>query len=484
METLELKKFKILYVDDEKDNLDVFRFNFRKIFNISTVTSGDEGLQKLAEEKFSVIITDQRMLKMSGLQFLAKAKRIVPHAIGIILTAYRDVDVLIEAINLGYVYRFITKPWNSEELKAAITQAIELYHLKDENRRLENRLQEYTGYLDQEAHEAFNFGNIIGESESLKTVLTNIERVAPTNSTVLIRGETGTGKELIAHAIHLNSGRCNAPFVKVNCAALAKGVLESELFGHEKGAFTGAFSKRLGRFELAHTGTIFLDEVGDLPFDIQIQLLRVLQEREFERVGGQDTVKVDVRVISATHRDLEQLVRDGLFRHDLYYRLNVFPIKNPSLKDRVEDIKPLVKHFVEKYSVNTGKQIDLIEDEFFSVLEKYNWPGNVRELENLIERALILSNDRVLKSTDLDFGPVISEIDQKIQPKTRKPLETVLVNEEKKSIIEAFEESKGNVAAASRLLGINRSTLYYRLKKHNLTHILPGNWSKLPKDIY
>ncbi|MEO8842078.1 MAG: sigma-54 dependent transcriptional regulator, partial [Kofleriaceae bacterium] len=292
--TLDVKRYPILVVDDEQDNLDAFRFNFRKTFDILTATSGAEALAILAEKNVAVIVTDQRMPKMTGVELLREVRAKTPETVGIILTAFTDVDVLIEAINLGQVYRYITKPWDAKEVRGVMQYAIERYHLQAENKRLAAQLSEYTGYLNQQLHGEFDFGNIIGESGALREVLAKVEQVAPTFSTVLLRGETGTGKELVAHAIHINSPREEKPFVRVNCAALAPGVLESELFGHEKGSFTGAMERRRGRFELADGGTLFLDEVGDLPMEVQIKLLRTLQERELERVGGNETIKVDV----------------------------------------------------------------------------------------------------------------------------------------------------------------------------------------------
>jgi transcriptional regulator with GAF, ATPase, and Fis domain len=335
--------------------------------------------------------------------------------------------VLIESINLGHVYRYITKPWDAKEVKGILTQAIERFHLRRENTRLTEQLRQYAGYLSQEMHGEFDFGQIVGDAPALREVLQKVEQVAPTHSTVLLRGETGTGKELVAHAIHINSPREEKPFVRVNCAALAPGVLESELFGHEKGAFTGAAARRAGRFELADGGTLFLDECGDLPMEVQVKLLRVLQEREFERVGGSETLRVDVRVVSATHRDLEALIAGGKFREDLYYRLNP-------------------------------------------------WPGNVRELENVVERAIILCRGQELSAADLDFGrrhlagalpppPQVST--------TGKPLTARLQEQEKAEIVAAIDRNQGNIAGAARALGINRSTLYYRLRKHGLEHLLP-----------
>ena len=321
-----------------------------------------------------------------------------------------------------------------------------------------------------------------------------VEQVAPTNSSVLLRGETGTGKELIAHAIHINSPRHDKPFVKVNCAALAPGVLESELFGHEKGSFTGAVTRRLGRFELADGGTLFLDEVGDLPMEVQIKILRVLQEREFERIGGSDTIKVDVRVVSATNRNLEELITTGTFRQDLYYRLNVFPIQIPPLRQRKEDIQLLTEHFLEKFSHTTAKKIKKVEKNAFQRLESYPWPGNVRELENVIERAIIVARSDVLTAECLEFGPLpvapqtpappqanppgepgtgMEKPDRTSDYYSGLPLSERLQNEEQKEIIKAIEQSRGNIAAAARSLRINRSTLYYRLRKYGLEHLLP-----------
>src|SRR4051794_627412 len=400
----DLAKYPVLVVDDESDNLDAFRFNFGRSFKLLLAGSGEEALALARSEDVAAIVTDQRMPKMTGLELLKAAREVRPDAVGIIVTAFTDVDVLIEAINLGRIYRYVTKPWDSKELRGILTHAIERFALLRENRRLQEQLSQYVGMLSSEAHGAFNFGAIVGESPALRDVLARVEQVAQTASTVLLRGETGTGKEMVARAIHINSARDGKPFVKVNCAALAPGVLESELFGHEKGAFTGAVARRLGRFELADGGTLFLDEVGDLPQDVQVKLLRVLQEREFERVGGTETVKVDVRVVSATHRDLEQLITAGEFREDLYYRLNVFPITLPPLRDRPGDIPLLCEHFIQKYAQSIGKRVRGLDPGALASLMAYPWPGNVRELENVIERAMILARGNELTATDLEFS--------------------------------------------------------------------------------
>ena len=485
--TVDVKRYPILVVDDEQDNLDAFRFNFRKTFDILTAGGGAEALDILAQREVAVVVTDQRMPKMTGIELLREVRARQPDAVGIILTAFTDVDVLIEAINLGQVYRYITKPWDAKEVRGVLQYAIERFDLQRENRRLAAQLAEYTGYLNQQLHGEFDFGNIIGDSPALREVLAKVEQVAPTASTVLLRGETGTGKELVAHAIHINSPREDKPFVRVNCAALAPGVLESELFGHEKGSFTGALARRPGRFELADGGTLFLDEVGDLPMEIQIKLLRTLQEREFERVGGAETIKVDVRLVSATNRNLEKMIEDGEFREDLYYRLNVFPINLPPLRDRLDDIAVLTTHFVTKFARQMGVQFVPPSADACAKLCEYNWPGNVRELENIIERGMILARGAPLGAGHLDFGrragtppsgtpstgPIATVTTAPAAADDGRSLAERLLDSERKEIIAAVEKSRGNIASASRILGINRSTLYYRLRKHGLEHLLP-----------
>jgi DNA-binding NtrC family response regulator len=476
---LELAKFPVLVVDDEQDNLDAIRFNFGKSFQLLLAGSGEEALALARQHEVAVIVTDQRMPRMTGLELLKAARELRPDAVGIIVTAFTDVDVLIEAINLGRIYRYVTKPWDSKELRGILAHAIERFAILRENRRLQEQLSQYLGMLSTEAHGEFNFGAIVGDSPALREVLARVEQVAQTASTVLLRGETGTGKEMVARAIHINSARESKPFVKVNCAALATGVLESELFGHEKGAFTGAVARRLGRFELADGGTLFLDEVGDLPLDVQVKLLRVLQEREFERVGGAETIKVDVRVVSATHRDLEKQIADGAFREDLYYRLNVFPITLPPLRQRPSDIALLAEHFIQKYARTAGKTIRGLDAGAVAALSSYGWPGNVRELENVVERALILARGAELTAADLEFTrrptpPGAAEA--AAAPRAgdgARPLQERLQEQERAAIVSAIDLAHGNIAHAARALGINRSTLYYRLRKHGLEHLLP-----------
>ncbi len=466
MAETELAALPVLFVDDEKENLDIVRFNFKKQLPLHLASSGAEALELLAKEDVAVIVSDQRMPGMDGLTFLAEARKVRPDAVGLLLTAFADVPVLVQALNSGLVYRYLQKPWTAADLGQAIRQAQERFHLVRENRRLNEKLSQVNRYLAAEAEAPFNFGEIVGEADSLKGVLELVERVAPTTSTVLLRGESGTGKELLARAIHLASPRAKKAFVRVNCAALAPGVLESELFGHEKGAFTGALAKRLGRFELADEGTIFLDEIGELAPEIQVKLLRVLQERELERVGGIETLKVDVRVISATNRNLEKAIEDGAFREDLYYRLNVFPLHVPPLRDRPGDVPRLAEHFVRKLARTTGKAIPGLTPAALAKLAAYPWPGNVRELENVIERAMILARGAQLDEVDLDFGP--RKAPAASLALGAGPLPAQLEELERQRLLEALEKHGGRKADVARELGINRSTLYYRLKKFGL----------------
>ena len=478
---IELRAYPILVVDDEQDNLDAFRFNFRKQFDVHLASSGEEALELLGDLDAAVIVADQRMPRMTGIELLRRAAALRPDAVGLIVTAFTDVDVLVEAVSLGQVRRYITKPWQSGEMRAVLQQEIERFHLARENRRLLEQLRQYAGYLDKQAHGAFDFGAIVGESPALRTVLKRVEQVAATSTTVLLRGETGTGKEMVARAIHLNSARGDKPFVAVNCAALPVDLLESELFGHEKGSFTGATAQRRGRFELAHHGTLFLDEVGELPPAVQVKLLRVVQEREFERVGGSDAIKVDVRLISATNRDLEQQVERGEFREDLYYRLNVFPIVLPPLRDRGDDLILLASHFLEKFATlnrSTPKELSV---EASAALLAYRWPGNIRELQNVLERAAIVAAAQSITIADLDFGrrgpggPAVRESQPAASASpSAGSLRARLLDEERRSIQGAIDSSGGNIASAARALGVNRSTLYFRIKKHGLEHLLPN----------
>jgi DNA-binding NtrC family response regulator len=461
---LDYRRYPILVVDDEEDNLVAFEMTFGDTFKLLTASSGELALEILRKETVSVMVVDQRMPGMTGTELLAGASAIAPDAVGILLTAYRDIDVIISALHSGRVYRYLQKPWDAREVEVVLRQAIERHAMVAENRQLNRRLQELSNYLGREVDSRYNFGEMVGDSAPLAEVQSVIRKVAPTKATVLISGESGTGKELAARAIHHQSSRKSGPFVRVNLAALSATLLESELFGHEKGSFTGAIAQKLGRFELAHGGTLFLDEIGDLPLETQIKLLRVLQEKEFERVGGTETVQADVRLIAATNKDLEELVQKGTFREDLYYRVRVFPIEMPPLRDRVDDIPTLAHHFLHQLSGGDGSTVELGPDSL-ARLTAYHWPGNVRELENAMERALILAEDGIVRAEDLAF----LDVDRR-QPKLplNASLDVVLGTMEKHQLQEALARHDGSVSAMARELGLNRTTLYYRLKKYGL----------------
>jgi len=461
--SIDLSRYPVLAVDDEPDNLDVIRYAFRKSHPLLFAGGGVEALALLAEHDVAVIVSDQRMPAMTGLELLKRARAVRPDAVGILLTAYGDVQLLAQALNSGLAYRYVQKPFESQELGAAIRQAIERHHLVTENRRLVERLARDNEYLKREERQAWNDGEIVGKAPVLAAALERVRRVAPTTATVLLQGETGTGKELIARIIHALSPRAERPFVRVNCAALAPGVLESELFGHERGAFTGAVARKLGRFELADEGTLFLDEVGDLAPEVQVKLLRVLQEREFERVGGTDRVRVDVRVISATNRDLESTMAAGAFREDLFYRLNVFPIRVPPLRERPGDIERLAAHFLARFVAAFARDVSGLSDAAVAKLCSYPWPGNVRELESVMERAVILARGTEIAVEDLDFGARDPP-----PPELPRQLDHALAQMERSRLVAALERHHGHKADVARELGINRSTLYYRLKKHGI----------------
>ncbi|MFH1897229.1 MAG: sigma-54 dependent transcriptional regulator [Candidatus Desantisbacteria bacterium] len=438
----------LLIVDDEKRILMLLKQSLQdEGYEVETANDGFEAIERIKKHDFDLVITDLKMSGKDGISVLRETKALSPRTEVIMITAFSSNETAITAMKEG-VYDYLIKPFDTNELKLLVKRVEEKQQLKKDNILLKKKLET-----------PYNFDNIIGKSASMHKIFDLIKQVAPTNTTVLILGESGTGKELISKAIHYNSSRRDKPFMAVHCAAMVETLLESELFGHEKGAFTGAHVRKLGRFELAKGGTIFLDEIGEVAPSIQVKLLRVLQEREFFRVGGETVVKADVRVITATNKDLEQAIKGGDFREDLFYRLNVFPIILPPLKDRRDDIPGLVRHFVKKFG-QEGKEI---RNEVMLCLMQYRWTGNLRELENIVERALIISGD----------GPItLSCIPSHIQNEQVSPVSVNIPDEgvslekiEHEYILKAIEKAKGNKSKAAKLLGITRRALYSRMER-------------------
>jgi len=447
----------ILIVDDEKNYLVVLEALLSpEGYEIMTSDKAQEALRLIQECDIDLVLTDMKMPGMTGMELLEEAKKIKPEVPVIMMTAYGTIEMAVEAMK-KHAYDYITKPFQNEELKLTIHKALENYRLVKENRRLSEALSERFGYR-----------NIVGKSKPMLKVYDLIGKVAQSKASVLITGPSGTGKELIAKAIHYESPRKDRPFVSVNCGALAETLLESELFGHEKGAFTGAIAMKKGRFELADGGTLFLDEIGDMPPPLQVKLLRVLQEMEFERVGGTKTIKVDVRVLSASNRNLKDDVAAGVFREDLIYRLNVIHIEVPPLRERMEDIRLLVTHFIEKYG--NGRKIELTP-QAWEALYTHTWPGNVRELENVIERAVVLNSEGLIDLKDLPVEFTKSkgdlDVDRFIPPDAL--LQSTLEEIEEKLIRRALKRS-GNVQShAAERLGITKSLIQHKMKKYNIS---------------
>ncbi len=450
------EKPKILVVDDE----DSHRIMLRAVLSedgyaVTEAADGTDAIMAVEKEAFDLILLDIRMTYMDGIEALTEIRKISPLVPVLIMTAYASVKTAVEALKAG-AFDYLTKPLDIEELKILIEKALEHYHLRAENLVLKERLGD-----------RFDFSRIIGRSPKMKSLLDTLAMVAPSDATVLIMGESGTGKEVVANAIHHNSPRAGQPFIKVSCAALPETLLESELFGHKKGAFTGAVYRREGRFQLAHRGTIFLDEVGEMSRATQMKLLRVLQEKEFDPVGSARTIKVDIRVIAATNRDLEKDVKDGRFREDLYYRLNVVPIVLPPLRERKEDISPLTDHFLALYGEKNRKSLKGISGKALDLLVRYDWPGNIRELENCIERAVIMAREEVI--VPADFPPPIQVLSREEGTNGFNiPSGISLEEMERALIVKTLAETDGNRTRASEILGINRRTLQNKLKQYGL----------------
>jgi two-component system NtrC family response regulator len=449
----------ILIVDDEKNYLVVLEALLSpEGYEIMTADNARAALRLIEESDLDLILTDMKMPGMNGMELLEHCKRIKPEVPVIMMTAYGTIEMAVEAMK-KHAYDYITKPFQNEELKVTIQKALDNYRLVKENRRLSEALSE-----------RHRFSNIIGRSKPMLEIYDLIRKVAHSKASVMITGPSGTGKELIAKAIHYESPRKDRPFISVSCGALTETLLESELFGHEKGAFTGAVALKKGRFELADGGTLFLDEVGEMPAPLQVKLLRVLQEMEFERVGGTKTLKVDVRVLSASNRNLREIVANGLFREDLFYRLNVIHIEVPSLAERPEDIRLLVNHFVEKYRNDLGKQRIELSPEVWKVLYAYPWPGNVRELENVIERAVVLNSGGAIELRDLppEFSERHKELDIDRFIPFDAPLQETLEKIEEKLILRALRLNDNVQSHAADKLGITKSLIQHKIKKYNI----------------
>lgn len=457
---------KILIIDDNKSTINALsQIIAEKGCNPIAAYSAEDGYQIYKSTAPDLIITDMKLPGMSGLDLLRKIRTENEEIPVIVVTAFGTVKSAVQAVKLG-AFDFITKPFSVDEIEIKIDKALNSRRLTIKNRELSLE----NAYLREEI--GYEFSEIIGQSAVMQTVFSHIKKVATANSPVLILGDSGTGKELVARAIHFHSNRKKLPFIKVNCAALAQGVLESELFGHEKGSFSGAIRRKPGRFEIAAHGSIFLDEVGEIPADVQVKLLRVLQEREFERVGGTETLKMNARIIAATNQDLTTLIKSGKFREDLYYRLNVVPITLPPLKNRTEDIPLLVDHFIEKYNVETGRKVQKILPEALAALMEYDWPGNIRELENVIERAIVMSNTPQIRLEDLQDNLIADKIrppESTPEPVNKPDSLVEIVNDfERKLIQNVLDKNGGNIARAARKLKIKRTTLRYKIEKYKL----------------
>ncbi len=457
-------KEKILVADDEQSMREFLDIMLRKEgYKVSLASNGEEVLKLAERDIFDLILMDIRMPKLDGLSVLKKIKALSPETIVIMITAYASTDTAIKAMKEG-AYDYVTKPFKVDEIKLIIKNALEKKSLQSENI-----------LLKQVVRDRYHFNNIIGQSPNMLALYDLLEKVAPTKTNILITGESGTGKELVAKAIHYNSPRKDKPFVTLNCGAIPESLIESELFGHMKGAFTDAITTKKGLFEIADEGTIFLDEISELPLLMQVKLLRVLQDKEFKRVGGTEDIRVDVRIISATNKELEEAVREKRFREDLFYRLNVIQIKLPPLRERREDIPLLAMHFLKKYAEELNKNISGISPEALRILLNYHYPGNVRELQNIIERAVALENSSELTaqnlSSYLEQQPLAKKnlFDLEI-PNEGIDLEKVVEELEKSLLLKALDKTKGIKKKAADLLHINFRSMRYRLEKYGLNH--------------
>ncbi|VAX19414.1 Flagellar regulatory protein FleQ [hydrothermal vent metagenome] len=449
---------RILIVDDTPENVELLSVLIeRNDWAYKSVNSGAEGLKIMEKEPYDLVLADLMMPHMNGLELLDKIKELWPGTEVVIITAFGSIPTAIEAIKKG-AYTYLLRPFEPEEVELTIKKIFEFQNIRSENTMLREELSRILKY-----------DTIVSKSFTMKKIFQQIDSLAKTSSTVLIQGESGVGKELIARAIHNKSQRANQPFIKVSCAALSEHLLESELFGHEKGAFTGAISSRKGRFELADKGALFLDEIGEISLPVQVKLLRATQEREFERVGGGTTLKTDARIISATNKNLTEQVAKGAFREDLFYRLNVITLEIPPLRERREDISMLAYHFLKRFSEEMNKDAKAISDEALGVLTGYQWPGNIRELQNVIERAVVLSTNQVIETSDLpeNIRPArIVHAIPEVEPEETVPLRIAKSAWEKKYIEKALSRHNGNISRTAEAIELARKNLQEKIKQH------------------
>ena len=454
------KQYKIFIVDDDKNIRRMIEVHLKKdkIYESMHASNGESCLKILQEEVPDLILLDIQMPGIDGIETLEQIKQQYSRIPIIMMSAHGTIDIAVRSMKLG-AYDFITKPFSGDRLNITVRNALESNELRGEVEQLRRELQE-----------KYQFKHIIGQSGAIQNVFRSVSKVIDSSVTVLLYGESGSGKELIARAIHYEGQkRRNKPFIAVNCSALPDSLLESELFGHEKGSFTGASQRRIGKFEQADGGTVFLDEVGEMAPSTQVKVLRVLQEREFERVGGNELVKVDIRLISATNKDLEEAVRKSEFREDLFYRLSVFPIKLPPLRERKDDIPLLIQFFIEKYTVREEKTVNSMSSDAIELMMAYHWPGNIRELENAIERAIVLVTTSEIVANELPAN--VQVIGERRVVDTSKTLNSWIENLEEEALRKALLECEVNVSLTARKLGIGRPTIYRKAKKYGLTII-------------
>jgi two-component system response regulator AtoC len=449
--------YQILIVDDDESIRTLLAAVLaREGFQTVTARDGQEGLALFRATSPDIVLMDIRMPGMSGIEAMRAMLELRPGAAVILMTAYADLDTAVQAIKSG-VFDFIIKPFDLAEISLLVDRA---YQIREMRREI--------GILKQELSESFRHSRIITQDPAMRALCDSVVRIAASSATVVIYGESGVGKELLATSLHYHSPRAERPFVKVNCGAIPEGLLESEFFGHERGAFTGAVARRTGRFEHADGGTLFLDEIGELPLALQVKLLRVIQEREFERVGGNKTIRVDVRLVVATNQNLEELVAAGSFRSDLYYRINVVGLAVPPLRQRPADILPLASHFLRKFTTEHNREIDSFDDHALAMLQRYAWPGNVRELANAVERAVVMSTGNTIFAEDLPLPILTASRHPAADAASPHTLKELVRGFETKAIIQALERNQGNRSHTATELGISRRALLYKLHEFNL----------------